>query len=118
MPSTFILDITGVRLVLQGLRTLREKEPENVEAIDRVICFMKNQMTGKLKQLEPFMRNPQWIRTEINHELSPPTEDYHECANPTCKQNARGKFCAACWLEILCEFHSEKSHAKVECRKA
>ena len=117
MATTFVLELIHVRHILGGLRKLREAEPQNEKEIDAVICWLKHQMVGKIKQLEPFMRNPRWIEDEIVYENNRSGTDYHDCAEITCKKPCRGKFCADCWKVILTEMHGYKAHTEVECKK-
>ena len=64
MSAFFAFELFQVSLLLRGLRLLREAEPNNKD-IDGTICWIKQQMVGKIKRLEPFMRNRTWIEDEI-----------------------------------------------------
>ena len=117
VAATFVFDITQIRHILQGLSKLREVEPQSEQQIDGVICWLKYQMVGKIKQLEPFMRNRRWIEGEVAYENNYLATDFHECAEASCKKPCRGKFCADCWRTILKELHGEKEHTAAECKK-
>ena len=109
VSTTFVFSMTQVRHILYGLRKLREADPNNANTIDGTICWLKSQMVGKMKVLEPFMRNRKWIGDEIAYEQQDAT-DYHECDNPQCKKRCRGKLCVACWRSVLAEIHGEPEH--------
>jgi hypothetical protein len=117
MATTFVFELVHVRHILQGLRKLREVEPHNKQQIDGVICWLKHQMVGKVKQLEPLMRNRPWIEEEIAYENNYLATALHECVEATCKKPCRGKFCADCWRSILKELHGEQEHTEADCKK-
>ena len=116
MSTSFVFELSHVATLLRGLRPLREAEPNNKD-IDGTICWLKQQMVGKIERLEPFMRNRKWIEDEIAFEGRPDT-DCHDCAEPTCKKPCRGKFCSDCWRGLLSEIHGEPEHTEGECKKS
>ena len=115
MSALFVFELLHVAILLRGLRLLREAEPNN-KVIDGTICWLKQQMVGRIKRLEPFMRNRKWIEDEITFEGRQDT-DFHDCAEPTCKKPCRGKFCSDCWRGLLSEIHGEREHTEGECKK-
>ena len=117
MAGIFIFELRHVSKLLDSLRKLREAEPQNEKEITGTICWLKHQMVGKIKQLEPFMRNREWIEDEIVYEKNTQGTDFHDCAEVTCKKPCRGKFCEACWRVIISEIHGEKEHTDMECKK-
>jgi hypothetical protein len=116
MSAFFVFELLHVATILRGLRLLLAAEPNNKD-IDGTICWLKQQIVGKIKHFEPFMRNRKWIEDEITFEGRQDT-DCHYCAEPTCNKLCRGTFCSDCWRELLSEIHGEPGHTESECKKA
>ena len=114
MSAFFAFELFQVSLLLRGLRLLREAEPNN-KYIDGTICWLKQQMVGKIKRLEPFMRNRTWTEDEITFEKRQ-AGDSHDCAESTCKKPCRGIFCSYCWCGFLSEIHGERELTESECK--
>lgn len=116
MPSYYVFNISEARIILRGLNELKKQaKPEEITSIESLICSCKHQLMGKLRNLEPFMRNPEWIRQEIIYERTPGFE-LAKCSNEKCKNSCRGKYCANCWTEILTEIHGQPGH-ELKCKK-
>ncbi len=97
----FSLELKHVKCILEALRALENPSK------DETICWFKQQIAGKIKKLEPFMRERKWIEDEIKFESKSGSRDA-KCSN--CQNPSRSKYCAICWKEILTCFHDVQGH--------
>lgn len=105
----FIFELIHVRNLLASLRICRDMATteKEKESLNTTICILKSQLTGKLRNIEPFMRFSSWLKDEIRYERDPDAKEFHNCE---CKKLCRGKMCADCWTEILKEVHGQEGH--------
>lgn len=111
--TEFVLSLADVKVVLDGLRLLQRTAVAagEREKVDKALCNFRTQMTGKLKELEPFMRNELWVGKELAYERAEPFEERNcVCSTKDCGKACKGKRCADCWTEIMGLLHGTKGH--------
>ncbi len=98
----FTLELRHIKQILEALRGIPDS-PLKAETL----CWFKQQIAGKIRKLDPFMREQKWIEQEIAYENKSPKN-----ANCTdCKKPCRTKYCADCWKQILVCFHNVEGHS-------
>lgn len=107
-----------VKRILHGLRLLKSNgaNESEIKELNTLICTIMYATVGRLKKLEPFMREANWVQAELFYERSPNGPRNCVCKEKVgeeekpCGKECRGKMCADCWTEVLKEIHGTPGH--------
>lgn len=124
MMRDFNMSLENLRHIFYALRKAVNPQinPQNVtdEGMEAAYCIMTRQMYGKkLRELEPYQREADYIKQEISHEEKMGEEKRLKCqaeikiddkTHIICDKPCRMKYCTACWKERLAEIHGQPGH--------